>query len=796
MGLSEGTRLGPYEIIAPLGAGGMGEVYRARDARLGRDVAIKVLPEAVAGEAQALARFESEARAVASLSHPNILDLHDVGEEGGVWFVVTELLEGETLRELLGHGSLPPRKAIEFGLQIAEGLAAAHEKGIVHRDLKPENIFITSDERIKILDFGLARRTKHEKPEDLTSAPTASKRTEAGVVVGTVGYMSPEQVKGLVVDHRSDLFSFGAILYEMLSGRRAFRRDSNAETMAAILRDEPPTLRGSAQQIPPALDHVVNRCLEKSVERRFQSARDIAFALSEASESPGSGVGEAGELPARLRRRLLLPVATGLVLLLGVAGVLVLLRGVTPASGRPTLAGPSIAVLPFINVSGDSDQEYFSDGLAEEVMGLLAKVEGLHVAGRTSSFSFRGKNANLDDIGRQLHVAAVLEGSVRRSGDQLRVATRLVDVSSGYQLWAETYDRKMTDVFVLQDEIAFSVVAALKLQFLSLKRPLASGRGTSSVEAYNHYLLGRHFVDRENPDDYRRSIDAFQKAVALDPRFAGAWAGLAISEARAADISAETSADLFEGRKRALAAVATALSLDPDLAEGYAARSYLRVKTTWDWNGALADVEEALSLRPGDADTHLLYGNLLACTGRMPDAMGEVGKAIDLDPLSADAWTTSGSYLKASGRFSEARKALERAIAIVPDSDEAHSALGEIFLLEGNPNAALLEFGRREVREATRLMGTAMAEHDLGHPEESRQALEKLTARFGGNWAIEIADVYAWCGQKNQAFEWLDRAYEQRDGGLPGIKVDPFIARLQGDPRYGAVLRRIGLSPG
>ncbi len=792
MALSTGTRLGPYEILAPLGAGGMGEVYRARDTRLGREVAVKVLPADVADDACALARFEGEARAVAALSHPNILDLHDVGKEDGISYVVTELLQGETLRELLCRGPLSPQMAFDFGLQVARGLAAAHEKGVIHRDVKPENLFVTSDGGIKILDFGLAKRTELGKRDDVTSAPTASKRTEPGLVVGTLGYMSPEQVKGIAVDHRSDVFSFGAVLYEMLSGRRAFKRDTAAETTAAILRDQPPSLPDSGVGIAPALNRLVERCLEKSVEQRFQSARDIVFALLEAAESAGSGAAHVVPQSIRLPRNPVVFVASGLVALLAVVGLLVLRRN-SPAPSQPMVAGPSIAVLPFENLSGDAEQEYFSDGLAEELTGLLTKIQGLHVAGRTSSFTFKRKNERLPDIGRELHVAAVLTGSVRRAGDRLRVSTRLVKVSDGYQIWAETYDRKMGDVFSVQDEIAMAVVAALKVQLLPHDRPQSSDRRTSNPDAYNQYLLGRHFFDRGNSENYRRSIEAYSKAIALDPGFASAYAGLAISEAMAADVSAVTAPDLAQGRQRALGAATTALSLDPNLAEGYAARGFLRCTTTWDWTGAQADLERALSLHPGDASNHILYGDLLARLGRLPEAIKEARSAVDLDPLSADAWTALGFYLRALGQLQEAREALQRAIAIVPDADLAQSTLGSISLLEGHPQAALQEFRRSGIREGTRLMGEALAEHDLGSSKASEQALKILIAKYADTWALQIADVYAWRGQPDPAFNWLDRAYSQRDAGLPYIKLEPYLVKLRDDPRYGSLLKKLGL---
>jgi serine/threonine protein kinase/tetratricopeptide (TPR) repeat protein len=790
--LASGSRLGPYEILSPLGAGGMGEVYRARDTRLGRDVAVKVVHPKFASDDELLRRFELEARAASQLDHPNILVVHDVGSHEGSPYLVSELLEGESLRDVL-EGPLPPKKAIDYAVQAAHGLAAAHEKGIVHRDLKPENLFITKDERVKILDFGLAKLVPLVGPSvSATEAPTGIPGTEPGIVMGTVGYMSPEQVRGLAIDHRSDIFSFGAILYEMLSGKRAFSRTTASDTMAAILRDEPSDLSQSGQNIPPALDHIVRHCLEKDRDNRFQSARDVAFDLSEASGLAGSSASEivAPVIPAR--RNVLAPIASGVVVLL-VLAVVLYSRLRTPAPAESARAGVSIAVLPFTNLSNDKEQEYFSDGLSEELIGLLGKVKELRVVGRTSSFAFKGKNVRIGDIGRELHVATLLEGSVRRAGGRLRVSTQLVSVADGYQIWADTYDRDVVDVFGVQDEIAIAVVAALKVRLLPEERPRASKRRTSNPEAYNQYLLGRYFFDRGNPENYRRSVEAYQKAVALDPGFAAAYAGLSISEALEADIFVESSGRLAQARKTALAAAAEALALDPDLAEGYTARGYLRSTATWDWAGARMDLEHALSLAPANANTHTQYSTVLACLGRLPEAIKEARTATDLDPLSPEAWITLGSQLRVAGQFAEARKALNRAIEIVPNSDRAHSFLGSVSLLEGNPAAALQQFSGRDIREGSRLLGMALAEHDLGHPEESQRALKSLIAKYADTWAVQVADAYAWRGQTDEAFEWLDHAYAKRDGGLADLKFDPYLAKLRSDPRYESLLRKVGL---
>ncbi|HSE64868.1 MAG TPA: serine/threonine-protein kinase, partial [Thermoanaerobaculia bacterium] len=485
MTLQAGTRLGAYEILAPLGAGGMGEVYRARDAKLEREVAVKVLPASVANDSDALARFEREAKAVAALSHQNILAIFDFGRHEGVAYVVTELLDGDTLRGKLDAGPISQKQATDYGLQIARGLSAAHERGIVHRDLKPENVFVTRDGHVKILDFGLAKRIEAAKPGEATEAPTVDGQTEPGKVMGTVGYMSPEQARGLPVDHRSDIFSLGSILYELFSGRRAFKKDTPGDTLAAIIRDEPPELTAIGRDVSPSLDHIVRHCLEKDPGDRFQSAKDITFALSEAS-GPATVTSIAEPVSARApgKRWVLAAAAAAVGILLAVVGLFLVRRA---PSGAAADAVRRIAVLPFENL-GSAENEYFADGIADEVRGKLTTIRGLQVIARASSTPYKKTTKTPRQIADELDVSYLLTATVRweksAGASRVHVSPELVDVTqrnAPTSRWQQAFDASLTDVFQVQSDIATRVAQALGVALGAGEEKRLSERPTENL---------------------------------------------------------------------------------------------------------------------------------------------------------------------------------------------------------------------------------------------------------------------------------------------------------------------------
>ena len=461
-------------------------------------------------------------------------------------------------------------------------------------------------------------------------------------------------------------------------------------------------------------------------------------------------------------------------------------------AGSSLRAAPSIAALPLVNLSRDPDQEYFADGLAEELLNLLAKVPGLHVAGRTSSFAFKGKNEDLRSIGQKLNVATLLEGSVQKAGDRVRITMQLINAADGYHLWSESYDRKLTDVFAVQDEIAQAVVTALKLKLLPGQAPTTRDRRTPNLKAFNEYLLGREFFHRNNVDGFRRAKEAFERAVALDPGYAAAWAGLAMATFWVAD-SAESVSAIKEGQDRAVAAAEKAIALAPDLPDGYLARGFVRVPIQWDFDGARADLERALALKPDDPDALNNYAGLVARSlGRFPEGIAAARRATELDPLNARVWFTLGSLLSVSGQLGPAREALTRSLEISPEQAFTPFPLGMTFLLEGKPGAAK-EIFPLSSNEVFRLTGAALVEHDLGHFAESQRALDDLIARYGHGAAYQIAQVYAWRGETDRALEWLERARAQRDGGLTLLKVDPLLRSLRADPRYQALLKKMNL---
>ncbi len=741
-----GQDLTHYRLVEKIGAGGMGEVWRAVDTRLGREVAVKLLPDRLASDPEAVARFEREAKAVAALSHPNILALYDVGQVEGNFYVVTELLQGKTLRALLADGALAPKVAVEYAMQIAQGLSAAHARGLVHRDLKPENIFVTHDGHTKILDFGLARFQSESSSrgggvDEL--ATTMASPTIAGTLLGTPGYMSPEQVRGQVADHRSDIFSLGAVVHEMLTGRRAFSGPSIADTLSAVLHEDPPRVQ-TQSGADSAFDELIRKCVNKAPAQRFQSARDVIQALQN--------------------------VFTGLPL---------------------APEGPSIAVLPFVDMSQGKDQDYFCEGMAEEILTSLSEISGLRVAARTSTFQFRGANQDIRRIGQALGVNNVLEGSVRTAGKRLRVTAQLINVASGYQMWSERYDREMEDVFAIQDEIAHSVTQALAMQLGAPEAGSITRKHSDNLEAYHLYLKGRH--ERYTTRNFKAALRCFEEASERDPRYALARLGIAEASILLANTGlirprvAIARADTELGYAKALAGEsAEALTVECPI------RAY-----EWDWSRAEDLGRRAIELDPDFIFARTWLSIVLSARGRCQEAFDMARSAAPIDPLSPMGWTMAAWALNTGRRFNEAEAALMPVVDGNPRLTLALWNLGVAFMGQGRHAEALPVFERayQAEPESTMYLGMiAWAEAATGRKESAREHLADLheLAKHRHVPRYLLAWTLAALGETEAALDEFERSVDEHEQ-FTAFPLFPGYDPIRREPRFNAVLERMGL---
>lgn len=784
MPLLPGTRLGPYEILAPIGAGGMGEVYRARDTRLKRDVAIKVLPASYSQDADRLRRFDHEAQAAGALNHPNITAVYDIGTHDGAPYVVQELLEGETLRSALAGGKPSVRKGIDYALQIAHGLAAAHDKGIVHRDLKPENVFVVKDGRVKILDFGLAKLTEAPGSSSQTNMPTATPGTEPGVVLGTLGYMSPEQVRGKPADARSDIFSFGAIFYEMLSGQRAFRGDSAADTMSAILMKEPPELSQTTRAVSPGLERVIRHCLEKDLERRFHSAHDLAFDLEALSDV--SGLAPRAATARKAWRRIVF--AGLLALAVGGAAFLRL---------RPRQVSiESLAVLPFVNASGDANLDYLSDGITESLINNLSQLPKLTVMSRNSVFHFKGSELDAQAAGKKLGVQTVLTGRVVQRGNNLGISVELVDVGNNSQVWGERYDRKLADILSTQQEITRDISSKLQRRLSGeAEQRLAKG-STENTEAYQLYLKGRYFWNQRGKG-LQKSIGLYEQALQKDSRYALAYTGLADSYNQLAFYGYLSA---LEAMPKAKVAIQKALEIDDTLVEAHSSLAFIHGWYDRDPEAAEREFERALALDPAYPPALYWRAGLLAYKGLEDEAIAEDRQAVEADPLSHFTNTHLGWTLILFRRTGPAIEQLRKAVDLNPSFVVVHWLLGRAYQLESRSSEAIAEFQKAvDLSENTPWMKASLgwAYATSGNRAEGLRILAELevsgTREYVRSYAFAM--VYAGLGDKERALESLERAYRDRDLLLPNMYQDPAFDHLRSEPRFVDLVRRVGVAP-
>ena len=822
MALTPGTRLGPYEIQSRLGAGGMGEVYRARDTKLGRDVALKILPETFARDPDRLARFEREARLLASLNHPNIAQIFGFEDTTSIRALAMEMVEGETLDEMIrrsrsgASAGLPLDRALSIARQIADALEAAHEAGIVHRDLKPANVKVREDGMVKVLDFGLAKATigagapGSDPSGELTSVDsptmTSPAMTQAGIILGTAAYMSPEQARGRAVDKRADIWAFGVLLFEMLTGRPLFAGETVSDTIAAVLMREPDFATLPAA-VPAQIRALLGRCLERDPKRRL---RDIGDALHElrpitpaSAAVPGtaaSGVRAPSSSPSITvprRRFRWLAAAAGVVLVAALIGFWQM-RQRTPggkAPVAPEASARSIAVLPFVNQSGNPDDEYFSDGMTDELASALMKVTGLRVAARSSAFTFKGKNADAREVGTKLDVATVLEGTVRRSGSKLRVTAELVNTADGVVRWSERYEREAKDVFAVQDDITAAIVSALKLTLGAGSLTTSKAARTDNPEAHDLYLRGRFLVlnQTQTEDGLRKGLDYLTEAIKKDPGYAPAYATTALAYTWLADAYATPR----EAEPKAKAAALKTLELDNTNAEAHTYLGLVLFYYDWELETAEVELRRALQLNPNSMEAHNFSGLFFCSTKRWDEGLPEVDRAIALDPLSpAPSWSREQCLL-AARRYDQAIAQHRKTTELDANFFYYESFLAAAYREKGMFAESVAEYQRlQRVTGGQLFSGLAITYARMGKTAEARAILTEFLELSKRKYVSpeSIALIYASLGEKDQAFAWLDRACESRSGFLvSGILGLPDYDSLRSDPRFDVLLRKIGL---
>ena len=739
----------------------MGEVYRGRDPRLGRDIAIKVLAQDSWHDTEATARLEREARAIAALSHPNIVAVHDVGHDESTFYVVTELLEGKTLREWIRQSPMTWRRAVEIGAEVAEGLAAAHAKSIVHRDLKPENIFLTADGRVKILDFGLAQTDPVLSQQDEASIPTTKWfQTDPGTVIGTLGYMAPEQLRGEPVDPSADLFSLGCILYEMVTAKRPFHRTSGAATIAAILKDDLPTqeLEGAA---PVEFQRIIEGCVEKTPSARFQSARDLALTLR--------AIGSSATMPK-----------DGL------------LQGLTRRRTTRSKTIDSIAVLPLANETNDANTEYLSDGITEGIINQLSRLPKLKVMARSTAFRYKNRDIDAQSVGRELRVRAVLTGRLKQIGDRLRINVELVDSNDGSQLWGETYNRELADLVALQDEMSHEIAEKLRVRLTGAEKKKLRKQSTKSSDAYQMYLKGRYHWNKRTEDSLRRGIGFFRDAIENDPTFAGAYAGLADCF-----VTLTTNIPLppHELMPKAKAAAMRALEIDDGLAEVWASLGAVRWWFDWDWNGAEEAYRRAIELNPNYATAHDGYAMMLSARGRYDEAIEQMKKAADLDPLSLIIAVHAGWPHYFARNYDAATRCFRKALDLDQRFIPAYGWLGMALGQQGRYAEAIDAFSRALEVDRIPILLTMLA-HTHAIAGDRAKALFYLDAlqieakdRYISPY--DIAVIHAGLGDTKTALEHLQAALDDRSAWMVFLNVDPRLDALRGEPQLREIAKAL-----
>jgi eukaryotic-like serine/threonine-protein kinase len=843
MSIAAGTKLGHYEIRSPLGKGGMGEVYLAEDTRLNRKVAIKILPVEVASNQERMRRFVQEAKAAAALNHPNIAHVYEIGESDGLNFIAMEFIDGHTLRELIHGGQTDLAKLLRYLQHAAEGLSKAHAAGIVHRDLKPDNIMVTREGHAKILDFGLAKLVEPQgsgpSGSDIATA-ILQQQSVSGMIIGTAGYMSPEQAQGKTkeIDQRSDIFSFGCILFEAVTGMKAFAGKDAIDSLNKIIREPAPQIAETNPLAPADLQRVVRRCLAKDPDERYQTIKEVTIELkevrralpgtagfdttvppppSESRSAPGTQASisqskiASGSLSTRAsssqlivrgikRHKIALIIMAAVVLVIGVPLLIIIAStGFYFLMGRnappPNGGIESIAVLPFVNQNKDPNVEYLSDGLTESIINSLTQLPNLKVIPRSSAFRYKNKETDPLQAGKELGVRAVLTGRLLQRGDDLLVSAELIDVRDNKQLWGDHYQRKVSDLLAVQNEIARAISSNLRPTLAGVDRNKLKPRYTENSEAYQLYLKGRYFWLRFTPEDHKKAEESFQRAIAIDPNFALAYSGLGDTYGASATngwISPR------EGYPKGKIAVKRALELDDTLAEAHTTLGALMMFYDLDWAGAEREYKRALELNPNYSITYEVYSYLLSATGRFEEAISTAKRAADLDPLSPSMVGDVSAAYYIARRYDETIKQLQKSLEIDPNHYGAYLALGTTYEVKGMHEEAI-----RELQKAIAIGGrTSSALAVLGHayatsgkPAEAQKILAELNemskTTYVSPW--DMAILYVGLGDKERALEQLNKAHEDRAGWIIDLKVDPILDPLRTDPRFTDLVRRMNL---
>jgi TolB-like protein len=827
-----GKQLGSYKILSLLGAGAMGEVYLARDSKLNRDVAIKVLPQAFVGNPERLARFQREARMLASLNHPNIATIYGLEHADAVNYLVMELVSGQTLAERLRVGPLDINEALKISGQIAEGLDAAHEKGVIHRDLKPANVKVTPEGRVKVLDFGLAKAFAVDGRQDLSNARTLTAAgSEDGSILGTPAYMSPEQARGKAVDKRTDIWAFGCVLYELLTGKEAFRGETVSDTIAAILEREP-NWQALPAATPAKIRDLLRRSLQKDTQRRLRDFGDarieieetlaVTAAVTESNPEPAR-MGQADlparhsrmakilfrrDVPARLARartgltdsaemseRPLRSKAGFAIAAVGLMAVLVAVGWFYRFAARGETID-SVAVLPFVNGSADPNAEYLSDGITESLINSLSQLPNLRVMSRESAFRYKGKQTDAQTVGRQLGVRAVFEGRVTQRGDSLAISAELIDSGDNSHIWGQQYSRKRSDIFALQEEIAKEMTTALRLRLTGADEKLLAKHYTANPEAYQDYLKGRYWWNKRSREGFNKGIDYFQQAISKDPGYALAYAGLADCYDFLAIYNALPQKEAYP---RAKQAAQRALEIDETLAEAHTTLGRIRRDFDWDWSGSEREYQRAIQLNPAEANAHQSYGITLSEVGRFEEAITESKRAVELDPLSLPSSRALGQTFYYARQYDQAIEQEQKTLELDPNFIPAHMQLGFAYLSKSMYREGTAEFekvlamSRGNVGLAELGYAYAMA----GRGTEAEKVLDGLNTRSKQKYVspVDRAIIYAGLGENNKAFEWLEKGYEDRSLTAWSIKVEPIFDSLRSDPRFQDLLRRMNLQP-